>query len=108
MGANTFQKIFNGLLTSPLFTKANSAPDQWAGLTTINSGSATQVVSTALVNSDSIIMLGCKAETNVSSGIGKVIEVKSLSSGGYFVLGTSDGQAMARNTVVMWQLVKTS
>lgn len=108
MGANVFQRIFNGLLVSPLFTKANSAPDQWAGLTTIASGSATQVVSTAMVNSDSIIMLSCKGTANVGSGVGKIIEVRSLSSGGYFLLSTSDGQAMARDTVVMWQLVKTS
>jgi len=49
------EALARGFLRGPLVTKANSSPNQWAGQTTINSGSATVTVSTFQVNSDSLI-----------------------------------------------------
>lgn len=49
--------VQRALLRGPLITKINSSPNQWAGRTTISSGSASQVVSTFVVNSDSLFNL---------------------------------------------------
>lgn len=53
--------IRRGLLRGPLITMASSSPNQWAGRTTLSSGSATVTVSTFQVNSDSLITLGVEA-----------------------------------------------
>lgn len=96
-------------LRRPPFTLANSDASQWAGRTTLNSGSATVTVSTDAVNSDSLILLGPEAPgTNVASGFAKPIEVKSKNPGAAFVLGTTDGVAMARDTTVAWLVYRTS
>lgn len=93
----------------PLFVPAQSKSNQYAGRTTLASGSATVTVSTTVVNSDSIVWMGLAAPgTNVASGQFKAIEVKSIDAGNAFVLGTADGVAMARDTVVMWTIVHTS
>ncbi len=47
--------VRRGLLKGPLITMANSSPNQWAGQTTLSSGSATVTVSTFQVNSDCLI-----------------------------------------------------
>ena len=52
------EALFRPLMKGPIMTRATSAANQWAGRTTIASGSATQVVSTSQANSDSIISLG--------------------------------------------------
>ena len=52
------ETLFRPLMRGPIMTKATSAVNQWAGRTTLASGSASQVVSTSNVNSDSIISLG--------------------------------------------------
>lgn len=49
------------LLTGPLITRASSGPDQYAGRTTLSSGSATVTVSTQQVNSDSLIFAAVEA-----------------------------------------------
>lgn len=54
---NPIELMRNIGLRGPIFTMARSASNQWAGLTTLASGSATQVVSTQSVNSDSLISL---------------------------------------------------
>lgn len=102
------ETFYGPLLKGPMLTPANSAVNQWAGRTTLSSGSATVVVSTTLVNSDSLIMHNAEGNANVGSGTNRVTEVKTISSGGYFTLGTQDGQAIPRDTVLMWQIIKTS
>ncbi len=102
------EQLWRGQLRGPLLTKAASATNQWAGRTSIASGDATAVVSTTLVNSDSIILLGCESATRQSSGLGQPIEVSCISPGNWFELSTSDGEALARNTTVHWVLIKTS
>lgn len=96
-----------GLLKKPMQVKANSGPYQFAGRTTLNSGSATVTVSTAAVEADSIIVATVEAATSVSSGGAKPIEVKSISAGNFFTLGTADGVALARQTTIMWTLLRS-
>jgi hypothetical protein len=49
------------LQRGPLMTNINSGPNQWSGRTTLASGSATQVVSTFSINSDSLLNLAIQA-----------------------------------------------
>jgi len=51
-------RLERSIISKPLMTQANSSPDQFAGRTTLASGSATVTVSTRQVTSDAIINLG--------------------------------------------------
>jgi hypothetical protein len=105
----TLEQLFRAVLRGPIQTKATSAAGQWAGLTTLSSGSATVVISTSNVNSNSIILLSQQGNANIGSGTSiHGFEVKTISSGGYFTLGTADGIAHPRDTTLMWVLFKTS
>jgi hypothetical protein len=106
-GRQTANQIFRGMLRNPLTTKAASASNQWAGISTIDSGAATLVISTTIVDSDSLILFGRIGNANVGSGVNKVIEVKTISPGGYFTLGADDGQAITRDTKIHWMVVRT-
>lgn len=107
MARRTAEQIYRGMMRGPLTTKASSSSNQWAGRTTIESGSATITVSTTIVDSDSLILLGRQFNTNVLSGQSRALEVKSISPGNFFTLGTSDGVAIARDTAIMWLVIKT-
>jgi hypothetical protein len=101
--------LFGAFLKGPLMTKTASDANQFAGRTTLSSGSATVVVSTKLVNSDSIINVSLLGNANLSSGTAiRGIEVKTISPGGYFTFGTQDGIAIPRDTVLMWELRRAS
>lgn len=81
--------------------------DPFVGRTNLASGSATVTVSTALVQSDSLILMGAQATTNQASGFGQPIEVKSINPGVAIVFGTAEGVALARDTTIMWLLWRT-
>lgn len=102
------ERLFHPHLRGPMLTNANSDDFQWAGRTTLGSGSSTVTVSTAVVNSDSIVLLGSQAATNQASGVSTPIEVKSINPGNHFILGTSDGDSLSRDTTVMWMVMLTS
>lgn len=109
MGKATGKQLFRAEIRGPIVTKAVSAVNQWAGLTVLASGSATVTVSTTVVNSDSIIQLTPVGNANLSSGAGiRHTEVKTISSGGYFTIGTNDGIGIARDTTIGWVVWKTS
>lgn len=105
----TAEQWFRGILRGPAATRANSAPNQWAGLTTVLSGVATGVVSTTAVDSDSLVFFSqaAVAATNVLSGQSRTWEVKSINTGLAFTFGTTDGAGMSRDTVVHWMLWRT-
>lgn len=92
----------------PAIIDTRSSPDQFAGRTTLSSGSATVTVSTQQVNSDSIISLALQSVTALNSGFGADLCVRSISPGGSFVIGWSDGQTRAFDVVGMWEVKKTS
>ena len=101
--------LFKPTLRGPMRTRtAPTEPNPWAGRTTLNSGSATSVVSTTLVQSDSIIQYGIEANTLQSSGVAAPIEVMSIADGVSFTFGTADGETLARDTTIMWSLMRTS
>lgn len=49
------EALFRGYLRGPLMTQAQSKSNAWAGRTTLNSGSASVVISTSAINSDSLV-----------------------------------------------------
>ncbi len=100
--------LFKPTLRGPLRTRASSASNQWAGRTTLNSGDATVAVSCSTVQSDSIIQYGIEANTRQDSGVGAGIEVMSIIDGSGFAFGTSGGETIARDTTIMWSLMRTS
>lgn len=102
------EMLFGPQFKGPMFvdtSKANSI----AGKTTLASGSATAVVSTNQVNSDSLVFLGQVGYANLGSGdVRGPVEVKTIVSGVSFTLGVADGVAMARDTIVHWMILKTT
>ena len=96
------------MLAAPLMTRINShAQGQWAGRTTILSGSATVAISCAQVTSDSLIFFALEGNANVASGFARATEVKTISDGGYFTIGTQDGVGIARDSTIMWEIRAT-
>ena len=96
----------NLLLRIPLTCRAQSASNQFAGATLLASGSATVVVSTSAVKSNSLLMLGVRALTDQASGFAVPIEVRTMVDGARFVLGYADGNAQARDATVYWVIVR--
>lgn len=108
MSHPTLEQLWRAILRGPLTVRAASASNQFAGRTTLASGSATVTISTTVVQSDSIILLTAEAATNQASGFAKPPEVKSISPGNFFTVGWADGNAVARNTTIMWTIIRTS
>ena len=63
LGCNIYplEILHRALTKGPLITRTTSSPDQWAGRTTLSSGSATVTVSTYSVGSDSLIFAAVQA-----------------------------------------------
>lgn len=81
----------------------------FCGRVDLPAGSATILVSTTLATSDALVLFGTQApaSTNVNSGQGRGIEVKSLNPGVGIVFGTQDGAGLSRATTIMWLLART-
>lgn len=58
--------LFGPTLKGPIMTSVQSGPKQFAGRTTLNSGSATVTVSTFAIQSDSLIHLGLEGNANLN------------------------------------------
>ena len=98
--------IYGPKLLGPLMADARSGAGQWLGNTLVPSGTAIITVSTSEVNSDSLFFLGGLGVGNVTSA--HAFEVKSISPGNFFMLGTQDGVALVRDTQIHWMMLKTS
>lgn len=104
------EQIFRGWLRSPLGTLTASGPSQFAGRTTLNSGTAFATVSTRMVNSDSIIQFGFAVNStgamNVNSGA--YLVVSSIVSGVSFALGYVDGAGRGPGGTFLWEIRRTT
>lgn len=107
-GAKSKSVLDNPWFRSIGFVDVRSNANAFAGFTTVLSGIATAVQSTTQVESDSMILLHQFGSGNVNSAFCRAIEVKSISPGGFFTLGTQDGVALPRDTKVGWFILKTS
>lgn len=79
----------------------------FAGLTTINSGSSSVTVSTAVVTSGSLIMYGTNP-SSIGPNSGGGIAVSSVVDGVSFAFARPTGNAVAWDETVMWEIVRTS
>lgn len=101
-----FQKrpIHYGPLTIP-----QSTSTLFAGRTVLASGSSSVTVSTAAVNSDSIIMLTSQVgSAGVGVNSGGAIGVNSIVSGTSFAITRMTGIAVDWDDTVMWHLIQRS
>ena len=95
--------------TGPSFLKQQvGTRRQFAGRTTLNSGSASVTVSTAVVNSDSIIMYGIQASSVGAQNSAFNIVVNSIVSGVSFAFARILGAGGPDNSTIMWEIKKTS
>lgn len=106
--ANPIETLYGpGLLGPPVMSVASKS-NQFAGRTTLSSGSATVTVSSTVIGSDSIIRLAAQSDTRQNSGFGQPVEVATISPGNFFTLSTADGVAFARDSTIMWDIVRSA
>ena len=98
------EQLFGPLFRGMPRTIATSAANQFAGRTTIDSGSATVTVSTNAVEADSIISLALQIGV-ASLGIAVPCVVKSINPGNHMILGWADNTAVTRDVTIMWRIV---
>lgn len=106
---NVLEQFFGPLFRGTPLTEAQSKNNQFAGRTSVISASVSITVSTFVVNSDSIINFDIHAPSDIASGLARGFEVKSISHGNYFSLGTVDGEPFGRLAgTLMWRIINTS
>jgi hypothetical protein len=103
------ERLSRGFLFAPMAVRATSGmTGQFAGRTTLNSGTATATVSTTNIKSDSLVFHGFQIATTASSGTGWGIGVSSVVHGVSFAVGYTDGQGRAPGGTIMWEIKRTS
>ena len=101
-----FRPLFKGALTLP--TSGNTAGGQFAGRTTIDSGSTEVAVATTAVKSDSIIRYGIEVGSMSSTGsLAGHIVVNSIVDSTGFMFARHNATAQKWDDVIMWEIVKT-
>jgi hypothetical protein len=103
----TQEQLFAPHLRGPETTRTDEETNPWAGRTSVLSGDATVTVSTALVNSASIIHIG---EQVSSAGVAAVqsaghLVVNSIVTGTSFSIARAGGVAAPWDATAMWQLI---
>src|SRR3990167_7748941 len=92
------RELLRGLqFKGPALVSVNSGPTQFAGRTTLNSGSATVVVSTFAVKSNSLIHFGLEGNANLNLAYG------TLAIGSGALSGTVSNAAIAADSLVFLQ-----
>lgn len=102
------ESFFRGAIRGPLSFLTTAGPKQFAGLTTLASGTAFATVSTALVTSGMLINATFSVQTTVASGVaGPATVVSSIVDGVSFALGYADGTGRGPGGTFMWELRRT-
>jgi len=104
---NPIELVRRGLLKDPLLLSVASRTNAFAGLTTLNSGTAFVTISTAAVASGQLIYAQLSVATTCGSGIGYQTGVSSIVDGVSFAYGYIDGQGRAPGGTVMWEIRKS-
>jgi hypothetical protein len=103
----TIERLRNPLFLGPITLPKSASANPTGGLTTIASGSASVVISTTWVKSDSLIVAMAQSPTNAASGFSRGLEVKSVVDSTSFIIGTPDNQPLrAADTSVAWALIR--
>ncbi len=93
----------------PSFMQSPAGRGQFAGLTTLASGSASVTVSTGVINSNSMFRLATIANSvGAASNSGGHVVVNSIVSGVSFALARATATAIPWDEVVSWEIVKQS
>tara|TARA_Y100000310_G_scaffold331599_1_gene405439 strand:- start:976 stop:1305 length:330 start_codon:yes stop_codon:yes gene_type:complete len=104
---STYEQLCKPLLRGPIHTRTSQETNPWSGRTTVASGDTAQVVSTSVVNSDSIILFGLESNTRVNSGQGGNLEVSSIVSQTSFQFAYEDGvNTRPGDVIAMWTILK--
>lgn len=91
--------------------RANSRSNQSAGITALASGTASVVISTCAVRSNSIIMLtpvlrgGIGAAVQASGSVPSCLVVNTITHGGFFAAGWAGGVGYGDTTDIAWVIV---
>lgn len=102
------EALFRATIRGPLSFLTAAGPKQFAGLTTLASGTAFATVSTALVTSGMLINHSLSVQTTVASGSGGPATcVSSIVDGVSFALGYTDGIGRGPGGTFMWELRRT-
>jgi len=106
MGLNA-EQLFRAVFRGPTAQQVDQT-DGWAGRSTVDSGSASIVISTTVVQSDSFFRLAFSVGSAgaVASRQGPYV-INSVVDGTSFAITTITGVAYAWDNVVMWEIVKT-
>ena len=89
--------LFHPTLKGPTMTSVQSGPRQFAGRTTLNSGSGTVTVSTQAIQSDSLVHFGFEGNANLGIIAGTLVVASATLS------GTVSNAAIAADSLVFLQ-----
>lgn len=108
MGTKPLETLKRPVIDGAPITRSGNT-NAWAGRTTLSSGSSSVTVSTAVVNSDSIILVTPQVGS-VSAVISYTsqIVVNSIVSGTSFMLAAGNGQTVPWDRTLMWMVWRTS
>lgn len=98
------------LAKGPLMVPTTAGTNQFAGRTALASGTASVTISTAIVNSDSLIFATfAVSSTSVGSGgVPVALVVNSIVSGVSFAFANQDGVGRAPGGTILWEIRRTS
>lgn len=104
---NSAEQLFLGLIRAPLrfLNPGSTGGKHFAGVSTVLSGSATIVVSTTQVKSNSGILLSMQRTSFGSSGQAPALQVSTIIDSTSFVLAWGDNVAKSGDTRVTWQII---
>lgn len=105
--ANPIEVMFGPNLKGPINVSASAGAQQFAGRTLIPAGSVSVTVSTRMVNSDSIILVGTETGSMSVTSAGP-IAVNSKVSGVSFALCSQNSIACPYDRTVGWMIAQTS
>lgn len=112
MGQHTLNKVARFFQHGPRYLKGGGSfkGTQFAGRTTLASGSASVTVSTPAIGSDAVVMWGTQVSSitgGLSSGGGGVV-VNSVVHARSFAFAWQGGIGIPQDVVVMWEILKRS
>lgn len=97
------------MLAGPMMARTSSLTNQFAGRTTLFAGSVSVTVSTAIINSDSVLMLSSiPGSVGLFVDSGGHIVANSIVSGVSFSVARARGVASPVAETVCWQIIRTS
>jgi hypothetical protein len=105
-GEQLFNPYQRGPRTAPM--SENRVTEPFVGRTTIDSGSTSVTVSTALVQADSLILKTVEVgSVGLAANSGGGIVVNSIVAGVSFAFARPTGVAVPWDDTVMWELIKS-